>query len=290
VPFDLPAELKESIPAEQFNHESVQKYNSLGDFVKGHLELDSYRGRSIGLPAQDAKPEDLEKWAQEQGPKLKDKGFTIAKLDQLRPSLPADPNGYQFKFEGVDDKILASDKLLNDFKPVAHQLGLSNEQAQGLLAHFATTVAPELIGTPPEVIEGDAVMSLLAEKFPNQVEATVENYKRAVDHLKTTNPQLPDFLNSGRAFIDGKEISLGDHPVMIQMLSQLASVFGADYGGNVNGAGPLNKDQAALVAEAEDIIKNENNPKHKLYISGDESTHKYLQELYSKAYPGQVTL
>jgi hypothetical protein len=285
MPLELPAELTADIPPETLSHPSIQKYNSLGDFVKGHLELDSYRGRSIALPNGEAKPEDFDKWAGEQSAKLKDKGYQIAKIGE---PVPSDPQGYQFKIEGVDDQAIAGDKVLNSFKPVAHKLGITNTQAQALLDWFQKEAAPVMMVPQREYVTGDGVKELFkADMEKNQ--QFVEDYNRVVNHLQITDPDVKDLLNETISWGKDKEIALGDHPALVRILARAAPLLMQDFGGATQG-GPASPEQASLVKEANDIINNPDNPKHKLYLAGDRGTHDYLQSLFAKAYPNKVTL
>jgi len=287
MPFELPPEIASTIPADQLAHPSVQKYDSIGDFVKGHLELDQYRGRSIALPNGESKPEEMDKWASEQSVKLKDRGYSISKLGELPP---ADPKDYVFKIDGVDEKVLNEDKLVAEFKPMAQKLGLSKAQAQGIVESFVKDVLPSMKEAQPEFITGTAVREIIDKAFPGETEATIENYVRSIEHLKMTTPELPDLLNDSVVAYEGKTISLGDHPTMVKLISALAQATAQDFGGNVNGLAIVSKEGAALVQEAEDIIRNPSNSKHKLFQDGDKSTHEYVQGLYKKAYPGETNV
>lgn len=283
----LPPELAATIPADLQSDKSIARYNSLPDLLKGHVELDSYRGRSIAMPNGEAKPEELDAWAGEQSAKLKDRGFTISKIGELAP---ADPTAYQFKVEGIDDTALAQDKVVETFRGVAHKLGLNQSQAQGMIEAFKKDLAPLMAAPEPEFITGQEVHQLIDKTFPGQTEAVVENYKRSIDHLKVNLPDLPDILLDGVATYEGKHIALGDHPTIVKLISELAKVTAQDFGGNLNGTAQLSKDGAALVADAQDIIKNPDNPKHKLYLSGDAATHAAIQDAFAKAYPGSVNI
>ena len=285
--FELPDDIKADIPAEHLQNEQIQRYNSVGDLIKGHIELNSLRGRSVALPADDAKPEDLDKWAQEHTEKLKGRGYAIAKLDSIRQPAPAE---YQVEIEGVDPKVLAADEGVKKFSAFAKSKGMSQADFKDALQFYAKEIAPELAGPKYETIEGDAVHALLDKEFPNQRTVVVENYLKALDHLKATYPGLPDLVNTSVANYDGKVIALGDHPAFIKFLSDFAALTQPDFAGATVGGGVLTRDQAALVQQAEDIIKNPKNPKHDLYLKGDQSVHNEIQELYKRAYPGNVQI
>ncbi len=287
MPIELPPEIASTIPPDQLSHGSISRYNDLPSLIKGHIELDSYRGNSIGLPKAESKPEEIDKWATETSDRLKDKGFTISKLGDLPP---ADPKAYEFKFENVKPEDVANDEILNAFKPVAHAIGLSNAKAQQLVDWFAKDLMPSIMPEAKTRIEGQAVHELIDKTFPGMTEKTVEDYKRSVDLFKVTNPELPDLLNQDVDFGDGNRIALGDHPVMIKIISALAQVTNSDFGGNVSGNGIPSKEGKALADQATDIINNPGNPEHDLYVKGDAATHRKVREMFEKAYPGETTI
>lgn len=288
MPIEFAPEIAKDIPAEVANHQEIQRYNDLPSLLKGHIEAVNFRGQALTIPKADSKPEDLDKWAGETSAKLKDRGYSLSKISDLPP---ADVNGYDFKFENVDPKVISEDKVLAAFKPLAHKIGLNNSQAQGLVEWFAKDLAPMFAAPEKEFITGDKVMTMLSEAFPGKSEKALEDYKRSVQLFAATEPELGALLDQEVPYGENQTIALGDHPIVIRLLSQLANITAPDFTGNLQGhSGTASKDADSLVAEAKDIINNPSNAKHDLYLKGDPTVHKHIAELFAKAYPGETTI
>ena len=134
MPLELPQELSAGIPQEILSDPSIQRYNDLSSVFKGVIEGAKYQGRSVALPAEDAKPEDIDKWKSEHLPKF-------SRVLETAPGRAAD---YEFAVEGVDPKVIVDDKLTDAFRATAHKLGLSKTQAGGLYQSFVKEIYPIL--------------------------------------------------------------------------------------------------------------------------------------------------
>lgn len=285
MPFELPPEIAATVPAEYVSHPTMQRYNNLGDVFKSHIDLSSYQGRSIALPNGESRPEDVTKWVGDTSEKLKGHGFTIAKLSD-QPPLTAD--AYEFKFDGVAPEVVKSDAVVGKFRAIAHQFGLNNQQAQGLVEAFGKDILPALIPPKekePDYITGDAAKQLVENVFKGETTQRVAEYKQAISILKQTIPELPDLLNDGVIEIEpGRVIAFGDYPPMIKLLSEIGRMTQPDFGGNVMGNTP-----AALDAQKEidDIRNNEANPRNKLWKAGDRGTLAHLDSLYAQLTGGR---
>lgn len=283
MPLELPPEIASTIPAEHLSHESIQRYSSPADLIKGHIELQDYRGRSIGLPKQG---EDLNKWRSETGEKLKGHGFTVSPLAEQPP---ANPDAYDFKVEGVDPEHVKTDTIIKSFRPLAHKLGINNATANELIAWYNKDVAPILEqrfkGTlPPEqdmIEEQDRIDKIHADEFGDKTDVVREQADRAISAMSKDIAGLTDAME-GYAPLGGGFIPVKQHPAMIKAFAMLGEKMQQDFGGNVNGSNvPVD---SAAATEATDIMNNPNNAKHKLYRSGDPHTQQYVDNLLKKAY------
>jgi len=289
MPFEFPPELASTIPAEHLNHTVIQRYNSPAELIKGHIDAQEYRGRSVALPNGESKPEDMEKWRGEQNVKLKDRGFAITPLGELPPE---SPDKYEFNFgDKVKPEEIASDEMLKGYRSVAHEFGLNGKQAEGIVKYFAEKVAPEIAKkyAPPEVdfVYGEKVNELMNGVFKDKTTQTLDEYKKNVDTLAMTIPELKDALNAGIAPIGEKWAMLGDHPAIVKLVNTIAELTRSDFAGNVSGGVRLNQDAAQLKQEADDIMGNPENPKYKKYWASDKETVEYVNSLYEKAHPGE---
>ncbi len=270
-------------------------YNSVPDVLKSLAHSQKQLDNVIPLYNGEAKPEDVEKWRGEQNAKLKDRGFAIAPLRDLRQPPPESPEKYEFKFpEGVKSEDVASDPLLKEFKSFAHTKGYSNQEAADIINWWSEKGAPELAKKfqPPQAdfIEGDNVRSLFEKEFKEQTNQILDEYPRNVETINRTIPGLKDTLNESVAPYGEKLIMLGDHPVIVKLVNLIADLTRPDFAGHVNGGVTVNPDADALLAEARDIMQNKDNPKHALYAKNDKATVQYVADLYKKADPSERTL
>lgn len=288
MPFELPPEIASSIPAEHLNHTSIQRYNSVPELIKGHVELQDYRGRSIAMPNGESKPEDFDKWATEQGGKLKDHGYTIAKLGDQRPE---SPDAYQYKVEGVDNEVLKGDELMKEWRKDSHELNLNNKQSQAALDLLANKYLPRLMPkqepAPEEIKGAEAVKAVLTDVFKADFPQVNANYNLAIKNLQMDNPELTDVMKDSLAFYKGKAISVFDHPVMRKIFSDWGASMQQDFGGNITSA----QLQASNDAQAE-IKKIRHDPNHPMHagfmkVPPDPAVSAYMSELYKKLTGGK---
>ena len=117
-------------------------YKSVSDVAKAAQNAESLIGRSIQLPGDDAKPEDVDKYISKATEKYR----------------PKDANGYEFRLpDGVPKEMPYDGDGAKEFKSVAHEIGLTAKQAQKAHDWFVsrsakafTTTADGLVKTAGE--------------------------------------------------------------------------------------------------------------------------------------------
>jgi len=284
---EFPPEIASTIPAEHLSHEAIQRYNSPADLIKGHLELQEYRGRSIALPKADSKPEDVAKWRTETGEKLKGHGFTVSALTEQPPEKP---DGYDFKVEGVDPELVKSDAVVQAFRPWAHKNGINNATANAMIQFYAKEVVPMLAkkfneaqGEPVDMIEdAERTDKMLAERFKDDISQRREQAENAIKQMAMDIPDLNDALEGYAPAGNGAFMPLKNHPAIIAAFALLGEKLQQDFGGHVNGS-TMTLD-AVAASEADAIRTDPTNGKYKLYHSNDPHTVEYVNNLYKKAY------
>lgn len=281
----LPEEVVQSFPEDIRSSPSFEKFNDVGSLAKSYVEMEKLQGRSVAIPGND--PKDVEAWKAQHLPKLQ---HVFA--DRLPPAKAED---YEFKFEGIADETLKSDKVLGLFRENAHKLGLSKTQAAGLVETFAKDILPALVGppaTPIDFIQGEHVDALMQEVFKGESTQRIAEYKQSVDLLSHDIPELKDLLNEGAApygqASEHKAMALGDHPAMVKLIGLVAKMTQPDFGGNATAFSSPDGKAAAL--EANDIIRNKENPKYKAYHAGDPDVSAYVESLMKKGYPGTLEI
>jgi len=281
----LPAEIIESLPEDIRSSPTLEKFNDLPSIAKSYVELENYRGKSIGIPGND--PKEIETWKAEHLPKVQ---HVFA--DRLPPAKAED---YEFKFDGMADEAIKSDKTLGIFREQAHKLGLSKAQAAGLVETFAKDILPALMpekGQDIDFIQGEHVDALMADVFKGESTQRIAEYKQSVDLLSRDIPELKDLLNDGAVpygqASEHKAIALGDHPAMVKLIGMVAKMTQPDFGGQANGH--MSQDAMTAASEAKDIIRNKQNPKYEAYHRGDPDVAAYVDSLMKKGYPGTLEI
>jgi hypothetical protein len=251
----------EALPNELRIPSLVNKYQDLPSFAKGVENLVHYSGRSVAIPGND--PKEIEQWKTDHLPKIK---HVFA--DRLPPEKPDE---YEFKHEGVDNEVLKNDKILNSFRENAHKLGLSKAQASGLFEQFAKEILPAIMpqAAPQapqiEMIDkAEDVQSVMKEVFKGETTQTLDEYKKGVRILQSKFPGLISFLNEGAGPWGDKGLANGDHPVMVQIITEFGRMNAPDYSGDT-----FRSEAAVSAAEAiNDIKNNPNNPMNASYKKG----------------------
>jgi len=283
----LPEEIVQTLPEDIRGNPTLEKFADVGSMAKSYIEMEKRFGKSITIPGND--PKEIEAWKTEHLPKV---NHVFA--DRLPPEKADD---YEFKFEGVNDESIKSDKVLNLFRENAHKLGLSKAQASGLVEVFGKQILPALVGpkgAEVEFIEGEKVDDLMKEVFQAEAPQRIDEYKQNVSLLSHDIPELKDLLNEGAApygqASEHKAISLGDHPTMIKLIGLVAKMTQPDFAGGANGKTPQGQDAITAAAEAQDIIRNKKNPKYEAYHRGDPEVAAQVDQLMKKGYPGTLEI
>lgn len=271
----LPEEIASTLPEDIRSDPSLASFNDVGGLAKSYVETKKMVGGMTKVPDEAAPKEEQDKWWQEFSPKLKQRG--------LIESAPDSPEHYEFKFDGIADETVKNDGAMKLYRGIAHEMGLSNAKAQKFVERLAKEVLPGLLPKPPEFIEGDAAKALVANKFKGETTQRVDNYKAAITSLKADYPQLEDLLKDSVTSIDGKAISFFDHPVIVELFSDIGQKFKQDFGGSLN-ALAAGDTLESVQAEINAINNDTNNPWYKGYHQGslDDPAKAKMMELYKK--------
>ncbi len=240
-------------------------------FMKTALHAQRRLGNAISLPAKDAKAEDLAKWKQDTFGKL-----SAAGLVQLEAA-PVSPEGYQIaKPDGLPDGVQWSDEVLGEFKKLAHGLGLNSKQVTALVDFDAKRMEAMSAGLKTST---EQVTTALKEKWGDKYDQNYELGKRAAKTIFTDQETVDFFDKTG----------LGNHPLLLNALFEIGARMQESDGHIPGGQQPTEAGKNAAT-EMNDIIRNPQNAKHKLYWDGDRATMDYVDALRDKAYPGSTEL
>lgn len=109
---------------------NIAKYKSIDELAKGHLEVVKLVGKKgVIVPQENAPPEEIAKFNKAIGVPDKPEGYKLSIPDKVHPSIASslqDPNAG------------------GEYKQLAHQLGLTPKQADGLNKWYIDKVSGEM--------------------------------------------------------------------------------------------------------------------------------------------------
>ena len=194
---------------------NLADFKSTNDLAKSYIELQRMVGNSVRIPAEDAsdeaKAEFMEKIAGVEGILRKDDPDLMVKLGK-----PESIEGYDFS-ETVTADVLDADPgislELENFKAVAHDIGLTNEQATKLvdMQMQNLTARNEAVDTGREEAEA-ALKKMWGEDFNNRL-AGAKNMVKI--YAEKYGDVVSDLVNS----------PAGNNPALLNMLSELGEMY-----------------------------------------------------------------
>jgi hypothetical protein len=250
-------------------------YKSVPDVLKGFAHAQKRLGSVVPLLNGDSKPEDIAAWRQEHLPKL-----INAKLVDA-PIKP--PDKYEVKLpEGVPAEAWgdADTELAQGF---AKKHGLSQAALDDGLAVVASVLGK--YGATVQV-NREASMAKIKE-WADKEGVSVEQVNAALTRFNS-DPNGWDEATA-KAVSDA---GFADNPLVVKAIYKLMKDSGTFDTRNDGGSmdDQQSQDGKAATAEANDIIRNKDNPKYTLYHRGDEAVGLYVANLLKKGIPGTVEI
>lgn len=235
-------------------------------FVKGAYDAHREVGARIPVKVDVTKPETVEAWRKEHLPKLYKAGVLAAP--------PESPAAYEIKKPDGDlPGLVWDDARATAFAELAHKHGLSKDAAHALIAFQAEALS----GANDVVMKSyEDGLKALKDEYKDQFDVRSEQASRLAASIFKTDAELKWFEDAG----------LANHPTFLSILMRLAPLAESDSsvlaGLPSSNAGGLTGE--AVKQELADIMSNPENPKNKLYWSGDKATLEYIDGLYKKVY------
>lgn len=190
-------------------------FKTADDVLKSYKNLEAMTGNSVRIPSEDASPEAKADFYE----KIKDlDGVLIKDSDDFYNKLgrPEDATGYDFG-EVIDGEMYGSvpnlDAELTDFQHIAHEAGLTNEQAAKLVEMRMSTIEAQ-----QEALEAQKAASEQSLKkhwgadYDNRLASARQVVKIYGEKYGDTINQL---VNS----------AAGNNPALLDMLSELGSMY-----------------------------------------------------------------
>jgi hypothetical protein len=194
---------------------NLKDFKTADDLAKSYVELQRMVGNSVRIPAEDASPEAkkefLDKIKGIDGVLLKDDESLLNKLGK-----PETSDMYNLD-EVMKDKDLTGvphfDEELEDFKKIAHEAGLTNEQASKLVDMRVQTISAQESRMEEDKEQASAELKKTwGEDFDNRLNGA----KRVA---KVYSEKYGDHMN---ALINSPA---GNNPALLNMMSELAVVY-----------------------------------------------------------------
>jgi len=189
-------------------------FKSADDALKSYMNLEKLQGNSVRIPSEDASPEAKEDFLN----KLKDIDGVLVKSDDKfleKLGRPEKSEDYSFE-ESLKEEILKDmpsiHDELDDFKSIAHEAGLTNEQANALVKMRMDAVEK---GIEAKTVEYEEGSKKLKEMWGTDYENRAEAAKMMISKLEK---KYGDDVNS----LCGQS---GYNPVLMHMFAELAQSY-----------------------------------------------------------------
>jgi hypothetical protein len=185
---DLPDDLKAD--------KTLATVKDIPALAKMVVEGQKWIGSSIRLPGKDAKPEELAKWISDNGAKVKG-------IPGLLPEgAPISPDQYAIQRPEIALDVPWDEQAEKGFLAAAHKAGLSNAQAQMIIAFYGDMLTNQVLGAQDQAQQVEA--DLRKEWGPNY-DANLGRANRAIQEF------------GGKPLIDLlAQSGMGRHPLMVR--------------------------------------------------------------------------
>lgn len=256
--------------------DSVKDFKDINGLVKSYQSAQSMLGSSIRIPGEDASEEARNEFYN----RLKEvPGVTRlpnmddpASVNQFYNSLgrPENKDGYKLDFpEGVD---LDADAL-NNFKELAHSIGLTNAQANKL-AEFEAARYQSYEQNLMESRQG--AEKVLKEQWGNDYDNRLAGAKEVINMYKDKYPDAINDLVNGPA---------GNNPAFLAMLSELYGSLKESGAVEVKQSINYGLSSAEALAKINEIYENSAHAYHNDKDPNHKQAVEKMAKLFNAAYP-----
>lgn len=263
--------LIDSLPEDLRGNSSLSKFNSVEDLAKSYSHLESKLGSMYSLPSDDSS---AEKWKEfEERVTATGKFVKVPENEEgfrsflMKAGLPEKPEGY--KVDAPQEIVDVG--MLEQFKPIAHKLGLTNSQLQALV-HFDVERSNQQVQAINAMRQqGEAK---LRQEYGADFDARITGAKAALKHYETKFPDAVQILKNG---------PLGNNPVVVDLLAQVGESLRER--GVVQGVPNYGVTRSQARDQIEEIRSNLQHPAFNPLDPRHESEKDRLTKLYEIAYP-----
>ena len=240
---------RDSLPEELKNDPTLQNYKDVESLAKTVVHQQKMIGSRIPIPKTEEEKTEL-----------------YGKLGR-----PEEPGKYEVAVP-EDYQQFFREESMNEFRSVAHKIGLNNEQVQALMDFQINEINHEMQGADTQLnSQREEIEQNLKQEWGYDYDKNVKAAQRAVQVYGDVEVQ--ELLNG----------ELGNNPALIKMFARLGKEVTEDIAQNTQ-----NNTLSVSPLDAKQEIANiMNNPKHP-YFDGRHREHKdaveKMRQLHEKAF------
>lgn len=238
------------------NNPTIQKYKSVEELAKGHVELQAKMGmKGVIVPTEGASEETIKEFHKAIGVPAEASAYVAPTISDLHEQAVLDAEG------------------LKAFQGVAHKAGLNPKQFTQLTTWYLNDISAKLKAYDDQLEQDkNEAATALRQKWGPNYETKLALANKIIKQYAGEKAQ--DFLDKGE----------GNNPILVELLATIGEHLSEDA------LGKLGVAQAAMsVEEAKQKISEiRSNPKHPYHNDADPA-HKeaidYVGSLYKIAHP-----
>lgn len=237
---------KSSLSDELKNDPTLQNFKDVESLAKTVVHQQKVLGSKIPLPKNDEEYNEL-----------------YTKLGR-----PEDPSKYETNIPQEYQDYFAKENL-DQFKTVAHQIGLNNKQVNALLDYQVNSIKYEMENEPNTIAAQKAdTEQMLKQEWGYDYDKNVRAAERALDVYG--DEELRDLITN---------TSAGNNPAVIRFFAKLGAEVTEDMAQNTQN----NRLAISPLDAKEEIQKVMNDPNH-AYHKGEQTAVEKMRQLHEKAY------
>jgi hypothetical protein len=237
---------KTALPDELKNDATLQNFKDIESLAKTVVHQQKVLGSRIPLPKNDDEYNEV-----------------YTKLGR-----PEDPSKYEVNIPQDYEQFFKKENV-DEFKNVAHKIGLNNKQVNALLDYQVNSIKYEMQNEPASIAaEKDQTEQTLKQEWGYDYDKNVRAATRALNVYG--DDELRDLINN---------TSAGNNPAVIKFFAKLGAEITEDMAKNTQ-----NNRLAVSPLDAKDeinkIMLDASHPYHK----GDQMAVEKMRQLHEKAY------
>ena len=201
----------------------------------------------------------------------------MPKTDEERSELynklgrPEDSSGYKVEIPQRHQGYFKEDNL-NEFKNVAHNIGLNQSQVDALLNYQMKTIDADIASEPSKLAVSKAeTENALKQEWGMEYDKNMRSAKRALDVYGDND--IKELMN-GEA---------GNHPAVIRLFSRLGQEVTEEMAKNTQN-NTLSVSPLDAKAEIDSIYANANHAYHKPYDKDHKNAVEHMRQLHEKVF------